>query len=404
MTTGREMSFVQPEVPPTNGVAAAISAYAVRAELDRILADPVFHNSKRCCSLLQFIVERTLEGRHHALKERVIGIEVFERSPDYDPGLDAIVRVAAAEVRKRLALYYKEPAHNQALRIELPLRAYVAEFKPLVERNAPADAMVASPAAASSPLAESAPAGLRQRPRVGPRVYGWALLGIVVVLVAAAGIRHLGATPSALDQFWAPLLHHDDPIAVMVNMLDESDRDVRMRKRDLSAAATLISFLGTRDQTSVLRYSGGTRLDDLKRQTVVFLGGGVTNELAARLGNGLQYQFRQDSDLRWIEDSNRPTHREWRTDLSRPFEERKDYALITRALDRSTGQWWIGISGLSAFGTVLAQQLVIDADAMAALSQQFPQGWPQKNLQVVLELDVVNKSPGAARVIASHAW
>src|SRR5690348_12495613 len=51
----------------------------VRHQLERILASPVFHNSKRYASVLRFIVEQTLQGFGDRLKERTIGIEVFDR-------------------------------------------------------------------------------------------------------------------------------------------------------------------------------------------------------------------------------------------------------------------------------------------------------------------------------------
>jgi hypothetical protein len=41
---------------------------------------------------LRFVVGRSLEGHGHDLKERILGIEVFDRPPDYDTNIDPIVR------------------------------------------------------------------------------------------------------------------------------------------------------------------------------------------------------------------------------------------------------------------------------------------------------------------------
>lgn len=76
---------------------------AVGQYLDKILQSPSFQGSKRCQRFLRFAVEKTLAGESHLLKERVIGAEVFDRPPDYETSADAIVRVKANEVRKRLA-------------------------------------------------------------------------------------------------------------------------------------------------------------------------------------------------------------------------------------------------------------------------------------------------------------
>ena len=74
----------------------------VRKELAELLKTDYFANSKRYPALLLYVVEKTLEGRSEDLKERVLGIEVFQREPDYDTNSDTIVRVTAGEVRKRL--------------------------------------------------------------------------------------------------------------------------------------------------------------------------------------------------------------------------------------------------------------------------------------------------------------
>ena len=50
-------------------------------------------------------VERTLAGDRQSLKESIIGVEVFDRGPDFDPRIDSIVRVEARRLRrKRLAM------------------------------------------------------------------------------------------------------------------------------------------------------------------------------------------------------------------------------------------------------------------------------------------------------------
>ena len=76
---------------------------AIQAQLERILTDPLFKNSKRYPNLLRYVVESALDGHTSELKERTLGVAVFEREPDYDTNLDPVVRITAAEVRKRLA-------------------------------------------------------------------------------------------------------------------------------------------------------------------------------------------------------------------------------------------------------------------------------------------------------------
>src|SRR5262245_58448102 len=77
--------------------------------VEEIAATPSFACSKRLCRFLRYIVRETVEGRGAALKEYQIGVDVCERPPDFDPKLDAIVRVEAGRLRAKLKQYYDGP-------------------------------------------------------------------------------------------------------------------------------------------------------------------------------------------------------------------------------------------------------------------------------------------------------
>jgi serine/threonine-protein kinase len=62
----------------------------------------------RLCRFLTHIVNRTLDGDIDSLKEFSIAMEVFDRTSDYDPNIDAIVRVEARRLRAKLKAYYEE--------------------------------------------------------------------------------------------------------------------------------------------------------------------------------------------------------------------------------------------------------------------------------------------------------
>ena len=89
-----------------------------------MLASAGFSRNERLSRFLRFVVERHLEGRDGELKESVIAIEVFGRSPDYDPRQDSIVRTEAARLRARLSEYYIGEGKGDALVIELPKGGY----------------------------------------------------------------------------------------------------------------------------------------------------------------------------------------------------------------------------------------------------------------------------------------
>src|ERR1700760_152745 len=101
---------------------------AVLHELELILASPHFSNSKRYPALLRYIVEGTLAGKSDLLKERTLGVEVFDRPASYDTNSDTVVRYTAGEVRKRLSLYYHELDRKPLIQISLPAGSYIPEF------------------------------------------------------------------------------------------------------------------------------------------------------------------------------------------------------------------------------------------------------------------------------------
>src|SRR5436305_2582721 len=108
----------------------AAQEQAVRAELSRVLESAAFRTSKRCREFLEYIVEHTITGPSGALKERSIGVDLFQLSRDFDTGQHTIVRVTANEVRKRLAQYYlAENGSHHTVRIQLPPGSYSAEFR-----------------------------------------------------------------------------------------------------------------------------------------------------------------------------------------------------------------------------------------------------------------------------------
>src|SRR5271168_16309 len=115
------------------------SAVLVREQLGRLVAHPLFTNSKRYPVLLTYIVEQTLLGNAGDLKERTIGVEAFGREPRYDVNLDPVVRTTAAEVRKRLIQYYYSTDHAGELVIELPLGSYVPSFRELAHHSSGSD-------------------------------------------------------------------------------------------------------------------------------------------------------------------------------------------------------------------------------------------------------------------------
>ena len=102
----------------------------VRAQLDRIVSSGGFARSGRLVRFLRFVVEQALSGKQECLKEQTIGIQVFDRKPDYDPRVDPIVRVEARRLRAKLKAYYTSRGRSDDnVLIGLPKGTYVPFFR-----------------------------------------------------------------------------------------------------------------------------------------------------------------------------------------------------------------------------------------------------------------------------------
>jgi len=100
----------------------------LRAHLEQVIQGNVFGGCPRSQQFLRHVVEKSIAGDFDSLKERVIGVELFHRSPSYNKGEDAIVRVTASDVRKRLSQHYTEHGEESELRIDIPPGSYIPEI------------------------------------------------------------------------------------------------------------------------------------------------------------------------------------------------------------------------------------------------------------------------------------
>ena len=104
------------------------SASEVRAALERILASRCFQQAGRASDFLHFVVEQTLAGAGPRLKGYTIGVEVFGRPADFDAQSDALVRVEAGRLRRRLVEYYAGEGSADPIKITLPRGTYAADY------------------------------------------------------------------------------------------------------------------------------------------------------------------------------------------------------------------------------------------------------------------------------------
>ncbi len=371
------------------------STAEVREQLARLLDSSLFRGSRRYPGLLRFIVERKLDGHTEQLKERALGIEVFGRRADYDTNQDPIVRVSAAEIRKRIAQYYHEPGHETELRIELPLGSYIPVF------HAPAIAPALVP--------------ISSRPRFLTRKSWWWLA--VASCLPLAALSWNNAAP--LDQFWRPLVQSGNPVSLcvarspvesghMVDAVNFASRSSNIAWPDAVTLAKLAGLLQSKDQRYTVRREDQLSFNDLRQGPAVLIGG-FNDSWTLRLMNDERFSFQRDGDLCWIRDQQNPNNKQWNINLGHVDERgipilAQDFAIISRVSNPRTGNMLVLVAGLWGYGTQAAGEFLTNGRFLKALAERAPAGWEKKNMQVVISTEVIDKSTGPPRILAVNVW
>lgn len=96
-----------------------------------MLESKTFSTAARMARFLQFVVEAAVDGRADHLKESGIAIAVFDRTPDFNPREDPIVRSEARRLRQRIEQYYQTEGLEDSIRVEMPKGGYLPLFSVL---------------------------------------------------------------------------------------------------------------------------------------------------------------------------------------------------------------------------------------------------------------------------------
>jgi hypothetical protein len=393
-------------------------------ELQEILTSPHFCNSKRYPALLQYIVENTLAGKSELLKERTLGIEVFDRPPTYDTNTDTVVRYTAGEVRKRLLLYYSEHGRNSSVQILLPAGSYIPEFIHGQEGHEQAadhsgtsatpitDARrIEEPAGESGEPVETIPSHGRNK-AILRRVL-WLALAVLIVLAAIAGLRwkHRAGNPqTAVNDFWSPVLREQQTVLICTggSVFQENNfsgvitagKDIEypfVSMQIASSIAQLSGLMARYGSTAQLLSSPSTPLTNLREQSVVLLGG-YNNQWAMRLLQSQRFHFTPEPVESIVDQMHPQVH--WSRDHSLPYSSADDYAVVARYRDTTTDSWVVVLAGLGRNGTEAAAQFATSPHYMQLLKDQLGKDFSNRNIEAVLKVRVIDGKTGAPTILA----
>jgi hypothetical protein len=436
----------------------------VRAHLRLIVESPAFKGSRRSQEFLQYIVERVLDHHFDGLKERTLGVELFGRTPSYDTGDDAIVRVTACDVRKRLHQFYAEFGRDSEFRVELPTGSYVPEFRHIEREPAPAPlagvaietVQIVPPPAEHLPSVpadiENSPAEVRPRPsRYGASrvlVAGTAIL----VLAAAVGFwnaRRLSeANASPLRALpWSVLVQPNrevrlvfcDPEIVMVQrLLDYSvslsdyanqhywpaDMKPEMHRvfqaisfRGVSVAAVDASLslrienllVSSGKRTLQIQTARSLRLADFKTEdSFILFGSPRSNPWAELFKDQLDFSFEFDP-VRKAEFIRNKRPRGGEASAYVPTAEGwgtgQAYAIMALTGNPEQNGQVLLLAGSNAEATEAAGKLVANPAALARIfrAHGISPAAQAQHFEILLRVSTMAGSPNTSEVVACHA-
>jgi hypothetical protein len=419
-------------------ICAGLTAEQVLAQLDLLMHDESFRSSKRSIAFLDYVVHETLKGDAEQIKERTIGIEVFGRHLSYDTNLDHVVRTAATELRKRLAIYYGKEKHRSELRICLVPGSYIPKFTyappeghPTPEAHQLDEPNHPGAAAAGTSLHEADVASKAEAHRRNIRHL--ALLLSVVVLVAVSVGTYFWlhkANPEHL--FWQPVLDTSGPVLLAIGDVpngpptspasdEKQDSSFAIQPAyspgsvpfaDVVTIAKVVGVLQDSGKKVLIRRENSTSFSDLREGPVVLVGA-FNNEWSLRLTRQLRYTLALDAEnhLIYIKDAKNPASRAWSWGTNQPRNYvggpgapiLHDFALISRIRNSETGHILVVIGGLYTYGTESAGEFLTDPQLMQSIAQQTRMGAGNKSLQIVLGTTVTDGTPGPPKVLAVSA-
>lgn len=431
-------------VTQTHPAAVDVEPALIRSALKDILRSAPFCTSGQCQNMLRYVVEKTLRQERESLRERVIGIEVFGKRNDYDTSEDPVVRIRAADIRKRLAQYYQDAAHSNAkVRIEIPSGSYVAAFETLPQEHItpPAESDIAPASTEPLPPTHVVAPVVDQERKIFVSHFRrraiWITAALIVfVLSAITALRFFHQRSEALGQFWAPVLGSSKPVLIYggenavyrlsTSFLDRYRKEhhienqgpelfvnfsaeekinssdlipVRSVTGDPKACAYLVSFLTRNQRPFETRFGSDIATGDLINSPAILIGA-FNNSWTMNITHQLRFVFKEGDH---IEDTWGKT-KGWQIVRLPNNDIEEDYAVITRLLDPKTGQVVISVAGIGDLGTEAAAEFLSSPREMEELGQSAPPGWQKMNMQIVLHVKVLNLALYKDNIVATQYW
>jgi hypothetical protein len=382
--------------------------------------------------------------------EQQIGIHVFSRPADYDPGDDNIVRTTARQLRQRLALYYQEEGGGDDIRIEVPKGGYHPSFVNVAEES-PAGNM--PPAEFEPKLAHLTPppeAAEESHParRWSTLALSLALIcGVCLALIAQQIMRRLESKPTAIDPLWSALFVPGKPTVFVagdagLNMYDNLARtqvklgdyvsgaylstpeaqppsgytwaSLATRRYaswvDLTLADQLRQIETSRGGQYTIKFARDLHPEDLRNSNVILVGSPTYNPWVEMFDNHLNFHLHYDGERNsvtvlngkpedgepaiYLPAGEDPTHRGYTHGFG--------YIAVTANLE-GNGRVLL-VEGSTIAGVDASLSFLMNDAKMGPIIKKASQGSGPGNFEVLLGANFLKSSSPDAQVLATRFY
>jgi len=420
----------------------------------RVAAGPHLARSPLLSKFLLYVVAETLEGRGHEISEHQIGVQVFDRPPDYRTLEDNIVRSYARQLRRRLAEHFAEEGSAEPVRIDIPLGGYVPVFIAADGHNGHHEAVgsaavlegQAQPVPTEQQGAEAATipksnAGRRLLSTALAAVYSAALIAATWYAATRTSAPRRAEEPA--HALWAALFSgpansYIVPSDAGFNLLEDLSRrpvplaeyiagsyvemplagvdphsaqDLRTQQLtpfvDLQIASALSHLAEDDPQRVFIRFPRDLRLEDLKSANAVIIGSLGSNPWAALAEASANFRIVDQPGMSGAEIINmKPRPGEaaaYASHWNEPAHE--TFALIAFLPNLGGNGHLLVLEGLDVAGTQAAAEMLLHPSAIDPIlkSATRPDG-SLHNFEVLLRSTSIESNATGTQVIASRIY
>jgi hypothetical protein len=405
-------------------------------QVDKLVASSPLRGSESLCRLLHYLAERSVD-QPAGIKEYQIATEVFGRPADFDPRLDATVRVQTSRLRAKLVEYYAVEGAADPWILELPKGSYTLTFHARPPAEIPPPVPPADPPARSDFQAVRPIGTGRARPWASIfHVLSLLCIGLLTALALVISRRPVpqvsasvsNPAPQSLQTFWHGFIDQPEPPLVVFSnaeFVGRPESGMRYFNPAMDSRDSILDhYTGVGEVIAIheldrlftlmhhdLRVKRGRllSLDDVKNTDLVFVGSPSENLTLREIATTQEFAFRTEADgdrkgdLAIVNPNPRPG--EDRTYLATkgvPLTE--DYAVIAVFPGAYPPSWVMILAGTSTIGTQAAVEFVCRELEVRELVRKVGISKTGEVLpfEAVIHVKVSRGVPVASKLVALH--